>query len=241
MTTWVKQLFSSTDKALDILNVGRMIFYTFSGLMAIYPATMIIMLLGNLEQAAKQSLFASMKNSIGLFDSWLLFFVSLVAGFVIAQFVFTVILTPIMESARRSLKDMPINKKSINYQYPSLRGEGDEDYHAWLIKEYFRYIEIGTILPLGFIVGLGLLDLYAVIYLLAGGRALSMYNIQSGIMFLLVMTMIIAVLVYYIWPYFWKPKVVKRTVEVYYRAKYHLLAGVEYFRSLNQASKSEET
>lgn len=238
MTTWVKQLFSSTDKALDILNVGRMIFFTAGGFMAIYPATMIIKLLGSTTGASGKNIFESMKANVGLLDSWMLFFVSLITGFVIAQLVFTVILTPLFQTVREDLKDTPINVKGFNFQYPSLKNDDGEDYQAWLISEYFRYIEIGTILPVGFAAGLITLDLYGFIYLLFFGVALPMSNIVSAIVFLIATSTLVAALIFHVWPLFWKPVIVGRTVATYFGAKYQLIAGVDNYRSLQNADKA---
>lgn len=233
---WVKELFGSTEKIFDIFNVGRMIFYTTGGLLAIYPLSMTIALLDYGPPESTTGFFGSFKHTMESANPWLLFFAALVSGFLIINMAFFVFVAPGLKRVKRNCGDIKPLKTSINYLYPYLRDKNDDqDYQSWLIKEYFRYVEISIVVPLGFFIGLIFFGAYAVVYLLSSDLAfLNIADILSAIIFLHVIVIGLYILQYYIWPVFWRPQVFDRTIETYIKAKINLVQGVKDHRNNNK-------
>ncbi len=225
-TNWVKVMFSGTDKLFDILNVGRLIFYTAGGLLAVYPLTLLA---GLLAQSAPPP--GGMLTSIAppsADAAWLLFFFSLVAGFVLALIAFQTLTAPAYKRVLARIGQPAPNEFSFNYRYPLLRNDREQDYQAWLIAEYFRYVEIATLIPLGFVVGVGGLTLYPLVYLLHfGPAALDFAQINSALLWLIVGAAALALIRHYLWPCYWRPLIVEPTVQTFIRAKANLIAGLE--------------
>ncbi len=244
--SWVKSLFTGLDKQTDILNVGRLIFYTAGGLLASYPLMMTArMLRGTPTQATEVAVAPKAVNGFfatfdaGLGDSpWITFFVALVVGFLVAQVAFMTMTLPAYARVKKQHGKPTVSTASFNYLYPYLKdNEDDEDYQDWLIREYFRYVEIGSIIPLGLFIGITLLGFHTLVYLLVdiGGRTPS--DGVSALVFLNLLAISLATLRFYVWPIFWRPKIFDPTVWVYIRAKTNLVEGVRAIRPEPGAGK----
>src|SRR3954453_2651292 len=113
-----KSLFDSLDKATDILNIGRLIFYTAAGFCGVLPVSMCLWMLAQdqLEPYWRQFLF-DMAACAGHYQVWL---VALGFGFVSGSGAL----------ACTKLKHPPattIDKESYEYQYPRLFSGGKSD------------------------------------------------------------------------------------------------------------------
>lgn len=229
MQNWIKQLFSSTDKLFDILNVGRLIFYTSAGLLTFYPLLMIVNLM---IMTNSPTYFESLRSAAGaVTQPWLAFYGSLVVGFVVAKVAFVKIVYPLFVQESDDLKAYIPEPNNFNYLYPQLKNNhSDEDYQAWLLAEYYRYVEIAAIIPLGFYLGLGGMLGFTVLYLLVngipGGSVSAVYPALLATLFLSVS---MAVLRYVVWPYYWCKEILAPTIAAYVRAKIALIEGLKDF------------
>ena len=226
---WVKQLFSSADRMFDILNIGRLIFYTSAGFLAVYPIFMIGTLLTTEPKGFLASIGEVLANSPG---GWTVFFTSLVAGFLIAAASFTLILGSVFEDARSSIDDYKPKRYNFNFLYPFLRNDDkEEDYQSWLVAEYFRYVEIATFVPVGFLIGLGFMVLYSIVYILQTGSSIVPLSlVYPAFVFLLVSVTSFSVAVFHVWPRIWVPRVLVPVARTYFGAKIALTRGIEDIR-----------
>lgn len=242
-SNFVKTFFDSLDKFLDILNVGRLIFYTAAGFLAIYPIYMILKLLTlSYEEAGNFfKSFAAVSQSLTSDNPFILLFASIIAGFLIANVGYTVVIEPLADRIKNKFINFTPSKDGFSSNYRLLRNNhtNKEDYTAWLISEFFRYVEIGVYVPMGFIIGLIFLVGYTVVYpFYMGIEQLPMTDIRNVVGFLLFLSTLIALLLFYVWPTFWRPLVVERTLRTYLAAKISLIRELRDFEERNaQESK----
>ncbi len=225
----INSIFNNVDKFLDILNIGRLIFYTAAGFLAIYPIYMILNLLTLSEDKPGNFFmsFAKVSQSINE-HSFILVYASLVAGFLIASVGYTVIIDRLDKSVKDELMNFEPSEDGFSYNYKSLRNNEEEDYKAWLISESFRYVEIVIYVPMGFIIGLIFLAGYTVIYpFYMGIERLSMTDIGNVVGFLLFISTVISLLLFYVWPNFWRPSVAKKTLRTYQVSKKSLIKRLQ--------------
>ncbi|MEM8677480.1 MAG: hypothetical protein AAGF83_27025, partial [Cyanobacteria bacterium P01_G01_bin.67] len=184
MSDSLSQAISNLDKVFDIFNVGRLIFYPAAGGLAIYPLVMIVNLLTLEKESIPSNLLAPnliipLQNG----NPWLAFFgASLIVGFLVVIVGYTQIIIPSKNQLDKELKDFNLNqsaiKKRITYRYPLLRNnQKEENYHAWLVNEYFRYVEIAIYIPLGFFIGLISFAGYILVFLFS---SINIENVTIG-------------------------------------------------------------
>lgn len=229
MQNWVKQLFSSTDRFLDILNVGRLIFYTAAGYLALAPAVMCAHLVASNDLSSFGSSLSSAIEVASL--SWSFFFASVVTGFVIAEVGFDMLVVPVFKEQSIDPFDSERQRYNFNYRYPQLKNDASEDYQGWLLSEYFRYIEIAAYVPFGAFIGLFFIGLYVLLFLALGvfdGQPIAV--LQGPIIVLLLIGLLFTALRFVVWPFFWRPQLLVPTVKSYINAKVALLHGVEDFQ-----------
>src|SRR5260370_22621019 len=166
MPSW-KEITDSLDKLTDILNVGRLVFYTAAGFCATLPCAMTLRLLGKENPRPYWSQFLSdMIAGSRRVEVWL---VALVAGFLIASIAFTLV-------KLRNPPHQEFDKETYDYQYARLfsggvQPEKSKDYAACLISEYYRYLEIVWYIPAGILFALPVWALYSLVYLARAWQA----------------------------------------------------------------------
>jgi hypothetical protein len=218
----IKEFFDGLSKATDILNLGRLIFYTTAGALVVLPTYMI----------AAQMFELRLVTNIDL-ASWHaagLFLCSMVVGFLVATVAFPLVLDEVSRDVRREMAAdgvTPDDTYSFPRNYPMLRGKPGDDYAAWLISEYYRYVEIAAYIPLGAIAGLVLTEVYLLVVLVQQ----SIRHGHPGItMTHLLFAAILGALVmirYWLWPQVWAKRVVAPTIRTYLSAKRNLIDGVK--------------
>lgn len=230
-----KSLFDSLDKATDILNVGRLIFYTSAGFCGILPVGMTLRMLaqGRLVPYWQQFL-ADVKACS---DHWVVWFAALVLGFVIAAVAYA--LTSFKPAPREQ-----IDPESYDYQYPRLFSGGikdpqkaaPKDYAAWLISEYYRYLEIVWFIPYAILLSLPVYALYSLLYLFRtiGGGEVTQFN--AGHLAFVVWTIASVVAWSIVWPRFWLPRIMQPVYESWVTARRAAIAGLKDFMDSPKAS-----
>ncbi|MBV8199075.1 MAG: hypothetical protein JOZ15_00480 [Acidobacteria bacterium] len=230
MPTW-KEFTDSLDKLTDILNVGRLIFYTAAGFCATLPCAMTLRLLSKAHPQPYWTQFlADMSAGSRRVEVWL---VALVAGFFISSVAFT--LVKLQQPPARDF-----DTESYDYQYPRLfsggvRPESSKDYAAWLISEYYRYLEIVWYIPAGILVALPVWALYSLVYLArtwqAGSHAFGEAHLAFGLWTLA------AVLAWdVVWPRFWVPSIIQPLYEEWCNARHAAIHGLRAF--VKESAKS---
>ena len=163
----MKELFDQLKSISDILNVGRLIFYTAAGALVIVPLCLLTRVMMSTLQPTFTLQLASDLQALGAppVSVWVLFLASLVTGFLIAAVAFLGLQDRsrrIAQEVRRTVSDRTC---SVTYNYPLLRQKKDEDYANWLVSEYSRYVEIVTFVPIGVILGLAVTAIYTATFL----------------------------------------------------------------------------
>lgn len=224
----IKEFFDQFGKLTDILNVGRLIFYTTAGAAVVVPAYLIVRLL--IEPPAPLTMHIS-KASAALaagWTPWVVAFASVVVGFMIAAVAFPVIDTVITQiRGEASSESSGGTEDSIARNYPLLRNNHPtEDYVAWVISEYWRYVEIVTYIPLGAIAGLVLTEVYVLLAILWDASR-EPAAVTGAHVFFGGGLVALAVIRYSLWPDVWLPRVVVPTIRTYLTARRDLIAGVK--------------
>ncbi len=223
----VKEIFDQFGKVTDILNLGRLIFYTVAGALVVLPAYMI----GRLITQPAASLSAQMASGADTLaqasTAGVVFLASIVVGFLIATAGFPIVLEGLSDEIRRQMaQETGTNKYSFPRNYPLLRHKTDDDYAAWLISEYYRYVEIATYIPLGAIVGLALTGLYVLIALLQSTTGPGAAGVTGSHVAFLAILVALVLIRYWLWPEVWAKRVVVPTIRTYLSAKKNLIDGV---------------
>jgi hypothetical protein len=152
-----------------------------------------------------------------------MFWASVVMGFLLANVGFVILIVVDKEVK----KPEPLSEKySFTYRYPLMKNKSDEDYAAWLIQEYYRFIEIAMYVPLGAIVGLALIEIYIFIFFLYDfARPGSAGLTAAHMMFLFTLGVLVSVK-YYLWPKIWKTYVLVPLLSQYHGAKRDVINGI---------------
>lgn len=220
-----KSLFDGLDKITDILNIGRLIFYTSAGFCGLLPVAMSVRLLAadRLSPYWKQ-FFSDFVSCSRHFEIWL---AAVVAGFIIATIAnATVMVFP-------SPADPPSdNTKTYAFQYPRLFSGGirstagpTKDYAAWLISEYYRYVEIAVFIPYAVRLSLPVYAVYTAAYLIRALGQAEGFSFAGHFAFIL--WAFSAALVWtVIWPDFWIPRVALPTYDSWVLARRRAIAGL---------------
>jgi hypothetical protein len=232
MPSW-KEITDSLDRLTDILNVGRLIFYTAAGFCATLPGAMTLRLLGNDRPQPYWTQFLSdLTAGSRRLEVWL---VSLISGFFISSVSLT--LVKLRDPGHREF-----DTESYDYQYPRLSSGGvhpdkGKDYAAWLVSEYYRYLEIVWYIPAGILFALPFLALYSLVYLAYAWRAGSPAFGGGHLAFAL--WMLAAILAWdVVWPRFWVPRIVQPLFEDWVHTRRSTIAGLKEFVQESASSPS---
>lgn len=218
----IQQFFDGLSKATDILNLGRLIFYTAAGALVVLPACLIGTLFLNEENLRTVS--ESLWTAVGLLVT------SMVVGFLIAAAAFPLVIDDLSADVRREMTGQAEADEAHSFprNYPVLRGKGGvEDYAAWLISEYYRYVEIAAYIPLGGIIGLVLVDIYVLLVLLRESTQRAHAGLTVNHVLFAMIFVALIVIRYWLWPEVWAKRVIAPTIRTYLRAKQQLIDGVK--------------
>lgn len=164
MADFVKAILDGLDKITDILNVGRLIFYTSAGFFGVLPVSMVLRLLAAdtpapyyWKQFAADLITCSRKGEV-----WL---AALIFGFVVANIAYAAVSQGLGRPAREP------NESGLAFQYPRLSSGGGQpkagsDYAQWWISEFYRYTEIAVYIPYALLLSLPLYALYSLVYMI---------------------------------------------------------------------------
>jgi hypothetical protein len=227
----IKALFDSLDKLTDILNVGRLIFYTAAGFCGVLPFTMSLRLLARDKlQPYWRQFLSDMVACTKHPGVWL---TALVLGFIIASVAFSVV-------KLKPVSHQKIEVDSYEYQYPRLFSGGmpdkstSKDYAAWLVSEYYRYFEIVTYIPGSVLLSLPVYSLYSLVYLIRATDQLAGFSFTAAHLAFALWTLGAVVGWDFVWPKFWLPKVAQPIYEEWVLARRSAIAGLIDFTSKPQ-------
>ncbi len=238
MASFIKDLFGGADKVTDILNLGRLIFYTAAGLPPILASAMILRMMGGEFDAAYWSQFgADFLACIRSIEVWV---AALVVGFLVANLGYVRALSTLQSKP----EDSEIDTSGFAYQYPRLRsgrvargsGEADFDFAAWLIHEYYRYLEIAVYIPYGVLLSFPLLSLYSFVCVVRAANTpdrLDACFIGFGMW-----AAATAAGWSYGWRGYWLPNVATPIYRIYVQASAQIIQGVQDY---NAGSAPEST
>ncbi|MBZ5636586.1 MAG: hypothetical protein LAO55_25965 [Acidobacteriia bacterium] len=224
----VKSLIDGFDKVTDILNVGRLLFYTTAGFCAVLPLAMCILLLGhdNVPYSYWVQFMSDLVKSSRQFAVWI---ASLIFGFIIS----------VLANAMYQPKSVPEEQaipQSYAFQYPRLysggvqrTGSTPKDYAAWLVSEYYRYFEIALFIPYGLLLSLPVYSLYSLAYLIRTTSHAKGFVLDTSYFAFPIWTFGSGLAWTVLWPDFWLPQVVQKTYEDWVRAKRNAIKGLEQF------------
>lgn len=180
---------------------------------------------GDLDRSYWAQWSADFAATIG---DYRLFAAALVVGFLVAAGAFPLVVEKAGRHGPRPLTDG--TRWSYAYQYPFLQNKGreenTEDYAAYLISEYYRYVEIAVFLPVGLLWGLPGWFAHALSYSLRAAveRAPQGFTASHGAM---AVWAAVALFVWLRgWEKWWKPRVIDRLLDVYLEAENLMIAGV---------------
>jgi hypothetical protein len=218
-----KALFDSLDKLTDILNVGRLIFYTSAGFCGVLPVAMSLRLLACNTPLPYWRQFVADVVACGKHP--MVWFTALVFGFVIASVAFLLV-------ECKSVPHKEIEKDGYDYQYPRLFSGGvpdksaSKDYAAWLISEYYRYYEIVTCLPFGVLLALPVFSLYSLVYLIRTSEQSVGFSFTAAHLAFALWTLASIVAWDFAWPEFWMPKIAQPMYEAWAQARRSAIQGL---------------
>ena len=223
-----KAIFDGLDKVTDILNVGRLIFYTTAGFSVVLPVSMSLRILAQNTLAPRYWL--QFVNDGGAcarrVDVWL---AALVCGFIIATLA-NILVAPKLKHPKPHIKE-----DGFAYNYARLFSGGvpdgnhsaTKDYAAWIIAEYYRYYEIIVFIPYGILLSLPIYWLYSLIYLIQTHQGKGF--VFGPALFPCALWTLAAVIGWVLWNKFWIRKVVQPTYETWVAARHNLVQGLKEF------------
>jgi hypothetical protein len=221
---WLKQAFEGLGDITDIFNLGRLVFYTAAGALLCYPAAgAVVVLTGHaMTGAALADLVIAMRGLAGA----PLAVASVVTGFVLAAYGWVRVVDRATRAVKIRAEAKPIDRRSYPYRFPQLKATA-VDYDAWLIKEYFRFVEIVTYVPMGLIAGLAATLTYAAVYVVLSAASTGSTALTAAHRDLVVTACAFAVVAFVVWPRFWIPSIVTPVLEAYFRAKVLVVAWLD--------------
>jgi hypothetical protein len=224
-----KSAVDSFDKVTDILNVGRLIFYTAAGFFAILPVAMSLRLLAYNPLPTYWNEFAEdLRHCAGRGGLWA---AALIFGFVIANVANNVVIHRFTPPPRSEPA-----KDSFPYAYPRLYSGGirpkdgtPKDYAAWLISEYYRYVEIAVFVPFGILLSLPVYSIYSLVYLVKTAAEQEAFVLNGCHVALASWTLASVAAWKVIWPDFWLPRVAEPVYRDWVIARRSAIAGLREF------------
>jgi hypothetical protein len=227
-TDFAKALFDGLDKITDILNIGRLIFYTSAGLLLLLPIAMSLRLLAGDPLGPYWQQFLSDLKACG--HNYGVWFGALVLGFVISA----VANALVMNFA--SVPVGPIHDTYFDYQYPRLYSGGmrpkdgtSKDYAAWLISEYYRYVEIVIFIPYAILLSLPVYSFYSLVYLIRTSGQPEGFVLHASHYAFALWTLAGVTSAVFVWPKFWFPRVAQPTYEGWVKSRREAIAGLKAF------------
>lgn len=227
MAEFVKSLFDSVDKVTDILNVGRLVFYTSAGFCGLLPVVMSVRLLGlaTVNHAYWPQFYSDLVACAKSPSVWM---AAVIAGFVIANLANTVVMKQFRPPPPREIKP-----DFYSYQYPRLFSGGirpkdgsSKDYAAWLVSEYYRYVEIAVFIPYGILLSLPLYAAYTLLYLVLSPVSVPGLIPNGGHYAFAFWTVIAAFAWTAWWPEFWMPRVAEPVYQSWVNARRAAIQGL---------------
>jgi hypothetical protein len=236
-TDFFKSAVDSLGKVTDILNLGRLIFYTAAGFCAVLPAAMSLRLLAHDPPLPVYwtQFVADLRSCARHGEVWV---VALIFGFIIANLAYSIVISRFTSPPRHEPQ-----KDSYPYSYARLFSGGvrskdgtKSDYAAWLVSEYYRYVEIVVFIPYGILLSLPLYSFYSFVYLVrtawqhealvlnAGHLAFAMWTLGSVFAWTV------------LWPDYWLPRVAEPVYHVWVRARRSAIEGLQEFVTDPKAS-----
>jgi hypothetical protein len=234
----VTSLLNGFDKLTDILNVGRLIFYTSSGFCTILPGAMIIRLLEHGPSNKYWVQFTS--DLIACATKGAVWIAALVLGFVLANLAYAALLNKLVAPAGE-----PPKTQGLAYHYPRLSAGGaapttEHDLAAWWISEYYRYVEIAAYIPFALLLSLPLYSLYSLVYLILKCNPAQPFIIGPAHCAFAAWALL-AVLGWGIaWPRYWVPAVITPISTASDQALSELVAGQIEFSKENSANPAKQ-
>lgn len=222
----MKGLMGFFDKFSDSFNVGRIVFYSASGALLVLPFVMTVDLalrphLNSITFGSRVLESTEIIWAAGDIPGWALVFASLVVGFLWASLVFVVVIDPLQEMAK--IKILP--ERTYARMHPLLRNSDEEDYGAWLVAEYFRFVEVTAQLPLASVAASGIMAVYAAVFLAKTYLWSNRVAVDGVFAFFF---FLVACGLGYFWGYtIWRAQIVTPIVDAYVAAKKALVDAVK--------------
>jgi hypothetical protein len=228
-----EKLFDKLNDLSDILNVGRMVFYTGAGLLPVAVLFAFGKTVATPRSELDELVLRQFAHDLGsLADRpFLAFYLSLLVGFVIMAGVYSIVIEPIFSRIRSTLDDgREPDKRSFHFLFPRMVNNPETDYQAWLIREEWRYVELVALLPVGLMIAVVALVGYSLVFLWlrvdlpgqAPGPDLNHFVP-------LILTGFFGFLYGGVWAW-WKRRIVESTARGYQSAKLDLKDGLEAFK-----------
>lgn len=228
---FLKSAIDGADKITDILNFGRIIFYPPAGFCALLPVAMTLRMLAHPATSTYWSQFLS--DLIVCSKSVPVWIASFVFGFIIANIGFVTVIDqfPALPPPKQ-----PADRFSYDFSYPRLFSGGvhpkegtPKDYAAWLIAEYYRYVEIAVYIPLGIVLSLPVFSAYSFVYLVrtSGQGEPFVWNAGHFAFAFWALGWVLAWA--WIWPDFWVPRIAKPLFQGWVLSRRSAIEGLEDF------------
>jgi len=232
---WAEALKDALSKIVDTFNTGRLVFYTAAGFLFVLPCEMTLRLLVNgVEEKSTFFQQAAAFAKPGMET----FVISIPVGFLIAIIGFQRVLTPLSEQLQADSAGRPLARSCYPSLYPLLANNDKESYHNWLITEYYRFVEIATFLPMGFMAGIFVLFVFTLLYLTIKATHTGTSGFESAYWILLLLAAVSSWLRLSAWPHHWIPKIVKPIITSHQSAKLELAEAV---KQINKNKSSTPT
>jgi hypothetical protein len=218
---WLKQLFAGLNAATDIFNLGRLVFYTAAGILVVYPtaAALSVLLDGSrITGWPMADLLGAMRD----LPFGPTAFASIVVGFLIASCGFVGVIDPRLDREKGTKED----NESYASRYGQLSGNPKPDYDSWLTCEYFRFVELATYIPLGFLIGLLVVVIYLAAYVLIFVTMGCTQRLAALDWEFFALLMVFMVSGFLLWPFLWIPRVVEPLIRTYCKAQKSVIASL---------------
>jgi hypothetical protein len=237
---FLKAVIDGLDKITDILNLGRLIFYTAAGFCASLPVAVGLRLLA-CEHPQKYWL-QFVTDLRACTEHWELWVAALIFGFVIANLANSVVMDRFARPPRPPAGSEKEKEEKDSYPYSYARlccggvcptpgatsAKDTKDYAAWLISEYYRYVEIVVFIPYGILLSLPVYSLYSLVWVLTA-RPSKAFVLHSGHVAFAVWTLGSLLAWKVAWSDFWVPRVAEPLYKGWVIARRSAIAGVQDF------------
>jgi hypothetical protein len=104
-----------------------------------------------------------------------------------------------------------------------------KDYAAWLVSEYYRYVEIAVFIPYSILLSLPVYSLYSFVYLVRTAWRSEALVLNAGHVAFALWTLGSVVAWKVVWPHFWLPRVAEPIYHDWVIARRSAIAGLREF------------